>query len=343
MWELEGPIMLGPSTSKTLIKDISGPPGLSGPGAGDELLVDGLHDHADGVVTGDVAGGAEGVLGDVQRHHDGADGTVGVAGLRAEDHVQEGQGGHNGAAGGAGGGDHGNAQGHDKGDDDAQADRQAVHQAHGGGAGGDGDHGAGHVDVGAQGHHEVADLLGDAVLGGALQVHRDGGGGGLGADGGGVAGNLVADELDGVLVADGTGDDELDADADQVHQDDHQEHLPQHAEDGEGLSGLGHVYKGAADVEGQQGDDHGVEDLVDDAGEVLHALIEGIADGLAPQHGQAQPQHKGEHHGGQGVQQGRDGDGEVAVQGHAGGGGDLFHGPFAHKVGKEAGGDQVGG
>ena len=101
----------------------------------DELLVDGLHDHADGVVAGDVAGSAEGILSDVQSHHDGADGAIGVAGLSAKDHVQEGQSGHDGAAGSTGRSHHGNAQRHDEGHHGSKADGQLVHQTDGSCAG----------------------------------------------------------------------------------------------------------------------------------------------------------------------------------------------------------------
>src|SRR5699024_5170362 len=148
-----------------------------------------------------------------------------IAGLHAEDHVEEGEGSHDGAAGGAGGGHHGDAQGHDEGHHRGQADGQLGHQAYGGGTGGDGDHGAGHVAVGAQRHHEIADLLEDAVLLRALRVDRDGSGGGLGADGGGVAGDLVPEEGDGVLLGYRARHKELDHDVDEVHGDDHQEDL----------------------------------------------------------------------------------------------------------------------
>ena len=86
-----------------------------------------------------------------------------------------------------------------------------------------------------------------------------------------------------------------------------------------------------------------MEDLVDDAGEVLDAVIERVADGPAPQVGQAQAQHKSQNHGGQGVQQRGDGQAEVAVQGVAGGGGNLLQGPLAHEAGEQGGGHQVGG
>ena len=308
----------------------------------DKLLVDGLHDDADGVVAGNVAGSAEGVLSDVQGHHDSADGAIGVAGLSTKDHVQEGQSGHDGAAGSTGRSHHGNAQSHDERHHDAQADGQLVHQADSGSAGGDGDHGACHVDVGAQRNHEVADLLADAVSSCTLQVDRDGSSRGLGAQSGGVAGDLVAEHLEGALVAHSTCNAELQEDADQMHDDDHKEHLPQDAQNGKGLAGLGHVDKGAADVQGQQRDDDRVQDLIDDAGEILHAIIKGIADGLAPQGGQAQAHHKGQNNSRECVKDRGDGDGEVAGQRVVSSCSDLLQSTFAHKAREQAGRHQIG-
>ena len=85
-----------------------------------------------------------------------------------------------------------------------------------------------------------------------------------------------------------------------------------------------------------------MQHLIDDAGEVLHAIIKGITDGLAAQGGQAQAQHEGQHHGRQGVQQRRDGDGDVAGQRVVSRGGDLFQSAFAHEVGEQARGHQIG-
>ncbi len=82
--------------------------------------------------------------------------------------------------------------------------------------------------------------------------------------------------------------------------------------------------KRTADVQGQQRDDDAVQHLIDDAGEVFHAVVKGITDGLAAQGGHAQAQHKGQHHGREGVQNGRDGDGDVAGQRVVSRGGDLL-------------------
>ena len=72
-------------------------------------------------------------------------------------------------------------------------------------------------------------------------------------------------------------------------------------------------------------------------------MVEALADLLAPHGGQAKAQHEGQGDGGQGVQQGRDGQREVARQGHVGGLGDLVQGSLAHEGGEQVGGHQIGG
>ena len=307
----------------------------------DELLIQGLHDHTDGVIARNVAGGAEGVLRDVQCHHDGADGAVGVACFCTEDHVQEGQSSHDRAAGSAGAGHHGNAQSHNKGHNGGNADGQLVHQAHCGSAGGDGDHRTGHMDVGAQRHNKVTDLVAHAVSGCTLQVDRNGGSRGLCAQSGGVAGDLVADQGEGVLFGNCTGNGELNRNAHQMHDDDHQEHLPQNAQNGKGFAGLGHVDESAANIQGQQGNDHRVQHLINDAGEIVHAIIQRVADGFAAQGGKAQANHKGEHNSRKGIQNGRDRDRQIACQRVVGGGSDLFQSTLAHEVREQVGRNQI--
>src|SRR5699024_2584436 len=120
VWELDGPIILGPNTSNTLMNDIESLL-RGGRRLQNEFLVDGIDNGTDSVVTGYVTGGAKGILGNIEGHHDGTDGAVHIAGLGTKHHVQEGQSGHDGAAGGAGGGHHGNAQSHDEGHHSAQA------------------------------------------------------------------------------------------------------------------------------------------------------------------------------------------------------------------------------
>ena len=188
------------------------------------------------------------------------------------------------------------------------------------------------MDIRAQRNGEVADFRGNAVRLCALEVYRDGSGRGLGAQCGCVARNLVADEGQWVLVADKARDDELDADADQVHDDNDDEYLPQNAEDGEGLAGLGHVGERAADVERQQRDDDVVQDAVDDAGEIGNAVVERVADGPAAQAGHTQTEHKRRNNSGQRVHQRRNFQAEVRLQRVACGCGDLVERVRTHEV-----------
>ena len=104
------------------------------------------------------------------------------------------------------------------------------------------------------------------------------------------------------------------------------------AEDGEGLAGLGHVGEGAADVERKQRDNDRVEHAVDDAGEVGHAVVQGVADGLAAQVGQAQAEYERQNDSGQRVHEGRDFQAEVRLKRVAGGRGNLVERIGAHEV-----------
>ena len=86
-----------------------------------------------------------------------------------------------------------------------------------------------------------------------------------------------------------------------------------------------------------------MEHLINNSGEVIHAVVEAVADLLAPHGGQAQAQHERQGNRGEGVQQGRNGQGEVSLQGDVGGGGDLIEGTLTHKGGEQVGGHQIGG
>ena len=108
-------------------------------------------------------------------------------------------------------------------------DRNLVHEADCRGTGCDGDHGTAHMDVGAKRNDEVTDLFADTVGLGAFQVDRNGGGRRLGPQCSGIARNLVLHEHEGVLVADGAGNHELNEEQDEVHGDDHKEDFPQNA------------------------------------------------------------------------------------------------------------------
>ena len=157
--------------------------------------------------------------------------------------------------------------------------------------------------IGAERHHKITDLFADAVLLGALKIHGDGRGGGLGADGSGIAGDLISDEDKGILPGHCPRYKKLDENVCQVHDDHHQENLPENAEDGKGLAGIGHVGEGTADIQGQQWDDNGLEHLVNNGGEILYGHIQSVADSLSPHPGQAKAQDKGQNYGGQSIKQ----------------------------------------
>ena len=69
------------------------------------------------------------------------------------------------------------------------------------------------------------------------------------------------------------------------------------------------------------------QDLVDNLGEILEAVVQGVADFLAPEGGQAQADDESQHHGGDGVQDGRDRNGEEGRQALAGGLGQFIQHP----------------
>ena len=146
----------------------------------------------------------------------------------------------------------------------------------------------------------------------------------MGPQSSGIAGDLVLHQGEGVLPAEGTGNHELDHQQDQVHGDDNQENFPEYTQDDKGLAGAGHVHKGAADVQGQEGDDGVGQDLVDDLREIFEAVVQGIPDFLSPEGRQAQADDEGQYHRGDGVQDGRDIDGEEGRQALAGGLGQFF-------------------
>lgn len=79
-----------------------------------------------------------------------------------------------------------------------------------------------------------------------------------------------------------------------------------------------------------------VRDLIDDFREILEAVVQGIPDFLAPEGRQAQAYDEGQHHGGDGVQDGRDGNGEERRQALARSLGQFFQHPGADE-GREQG------
>ena len=136
----------------------------------DPSLINFINDDGNGVITGNVAGRAEGILSDVKGNHEGADRAVGVTQLFTKDHPKERQGRHDGAARSTRRSNHGNAEGHDERNNRAQMDRNLVHEADCRGTGCDGDHGTAHMDVGAKRNDEVTDLFADTVGLGAFRL-----------------------------------------------------------------------------------------------------------------------------------------------------------------------------
>ena len=196
MWELDGPIMFGPSTSKTLINDILSLLSFFD----DEFVVNGIYNDADGVIAGNVAGSSKGILGDVKCNHDCADRTVRISGSGAEYHIEERKRGHDGSARSTRGSNHGNTESHDERNDDPKTDGQLVHKADCSSTGCDGDHGTGHVDVCTERYYEVADLLAHAVLFGTFQIDRDGSCGRLGSQSSCVSRDLILIRVKGFFL-----------------------------------------------------------------------------------------------------------------------------------------------
>lgn len=290
----------------------------------DPSLINFINDDGNGVITGNVAGRAEGILSDVKGNHEGADRAVGVTQLFTKDHPKERQGRHDGAARSTRRSNHGNAEGHDERNNRAQMDRNLVHEADCRGTGCDGDHGTAHMDVGAKRNDEVTDLFADTVGLGAFQVDRNGGGRRLGPQCGGIARNLVLHEHEGVLVADGAGNHELNEEQDEVHGDDHKEDFPQNAQDNKGFARFGHIDEGSADIKRKERDDGMGQNSVDDAGKVLYSTIEGVTNGFAFKGGQGQTQDEGEHNSGNRVKDRWNGNGKERFESNACDLGKLF-------------------
>ena len=219
-------------------------------------------------------------------------------------------------------------------------DRNLVHEADCRSTGRDGDHGTAHMDVGAKRNDKVTNLFADAVGFGAFQVDRNGGGRRLGSQCGGIARNLVLHEHEGVLVANGAGNHELNKKKNEVHGNDHKEDFPQNAQDDEGLTRFGHIDEGSADIKRKERDDGMSQDSIDDAGKVFYSTIEGVANGLAFKGGQGQAQDEGEHNCGNRIKDWRNGNGKERFEGNASDLGKLFRNVAANKRRKKIVGDE---
>ena len=85
------------------------------------------------------------------------------------------------------------------------------------------------MDVCTERYYEVADLLTYAILLCTFQVDRDGSCGRLCSQSSCVSRNLIFDQSERILFADSTCDHKLDRNADQVHDDNNKEYLPEDA------------------------------------------------------------------------------------------------------------------
>ena len=121
-----------------------------------------------------------------------------------------------------------------------------------------------------------------------------------------------------------------------MHGNDNQEYLPEDAKNCKGLAGNGHIREGAADVKRQQRDDNIVEYFVNDGGEILHCIVQGITDLFSTHGREAQAQDESQDHCGQGVHDRLDGDGEVRGQRDLCGSSNLVQRVSTHKARKQA-------
>lgn len=146
-------------------------------------------DHA---VTGDVAGGAEAVLRQIEGNHQG-DG-----GLTEPQHGgEQTQRGHHAATRCTRRGDHDDTQHHDEGQHgvDARNGQMFGEEHHRGGTGHQGNGGATEVNGGTQRHGEVGDAVAHAVVLARLQGNRNGGGARHGTQRGEIGRQHVLDKL----------------------------------------------------------------------------------------------------------------------------------------------------
>ncbi len=143
-------------------------------------------------VTGDVAGGAEAVLCQIEGDHQGDGGFT-----ETEHGGEQAQRRHHATTRGARCGDHDHPQHHDEGEHglDARNGQMLGEEHHRGGAGDQGNGGATEVNGGTQRHGEVGDTVAHPVVLARLQGDRNGGGARHGPQRGEVGGQHVLDEL----------------------------------------------------------------------------------------------------------------------------------------------------
>ena len=196
------------------------------------------------------------------------------------------------------------------------------------------------VDRGAQGDGERGHGVGYAVLLGLAQGDRDRGRRGGRAQCRQVGRNHGDQSPERVAAANDSGDNELDAQDDDLEDEDHDDDAQKRLHHRPGRPGVGEVEEDAEDVQGQQRDD----DPLDEAGDDGPELDEALAQHAPGHHGQADPKDEGQQQGGHDLDGRRHLHREVAAQsplrlgdvGQRGSGEQPGEGGGAHHEGEEA-------
>ena len=197
------------------------------------------------------------------------------------------------------------------------------------------------VDRGAQGDGEGGHRVGDAVLLRLTQGDRDRGRGRGGAQSRQVGRKHGEQCLERIAAADESRGEELDAQDDDLEDEDHDDDAQKRLHHRPGRPGVGEVEEDAEDVQGQQRDDEPLDEAGDDGSE----LDESLAQHAPGHHGQADAQDEGEQQGGHDLDGRRHLHREVAAQSpfrlsnisQRGSGEQPGEGGVAHQEGEEAG------
>ena len=202
------------------------------------------------------------------------------------------------------------------------------------------------MDRRAQRHGEGGDGVGHAVAPRLAQGDGNGRGRGGGAQGGEIGRQHRGEGPHRVLPPVGAGHAVLDAEDDDLEEQDDDDHPQEGLHDGEGLAGVGEVEEDAEDVQRQQRDDDPLDELRDDGAE----LDEALAQDPSGDHAQADAEDEGQQQRGHDLERRRHLDGEVGLQGAArlldvaqrGARQESREDLRAHEVGDEAGEERRG-
>ena len=202
------------------------------------------------------------------------------------------------------------------------------------------------MDRRAQRHGEGGDGVGHAVAPRLAQGDGDGRGRGGGAQGGEIGRQHRGEGPHRVLPPVGAGHAVLDAEDDDLEEQDDDDHPQEGLHDGEGLAGVGEIEEDAEDVQRQQRDDDPLDELRDDGAE----LDEALAQDPSGDHAQADAEDEGQQQRGHDLERRRHLDGEVGLQGAArlldvaqrGARQESREDLRAHEVGDEAGEERRG-